>query len=940
MKNPLLMLAAAGFVLSPVAQVFAAEASQVEEVERIQVTGSRIKGIDMEGAQPLVTIDADDIKSSSANSVSELLREVSQTRGGTGTFSTSASGALSGSSPAGQAAGSLRGLGASSTLTLINGRRVSVSSFAFGSENFVDINAIPLAAIERIEILPTGASALYGADAVAGVINYILKTDYQGLELNLSYGDSEASSDDSKKNFNLVWGKSFENSNLTLFADYYDRNATYLRDREQTAESFFPSKQHAWASYNTLFFDLAKDKVDPNCPDDIRFDDRDDAHPAERFYEYCAYNSNQYRPYEPAFEQWGAGATFNMDFDNGTQWFNELMFSQTQGQGESTSAPLNGIEVPFFDPRDPDSLHPSLTNPDGTLNPIGQAFVDFYEAEFGEIIDDSFQIYGRLPDTRLVENETRSWRFVTGLRGDWGEWAWETALSASRSESEQLGSAGIASRSKLEAALNGALCSDGSICEPGEGFLISPYDAWAARGDGVNDPAAWDLIYEPVPRNGKSSLYSADFSLTGDLFEWRGGTISAAFGGEVRREELEDIPSELAEGTFENGFQPEVIRFGSTRVEADRTTWALFGELQVPLAEGLDMQLAGRYDHYSDFDGVFNPQVGLRYQPFDSLILRGSWASSFRAPSLAQVGADVKLSSAVVECKPELAMGYADCDGASDFSIDTIEFGNDSLEAEEADSYNLGLAYSPTDDITLTLDYWNIEHEQLVSVDPEFTLLQALSNPELLHCDSVPASNPQGVPVRCDENGVPLSPLVVDGDVHLQLQNLGTQKTDGIDLTYRHYFSGLGIDWTLLADVTHVLSFKRQKSASVGEEELAGTYQYPETLATTTLRFDRDQWFGSVTALYTSGYEDNDLDALSDFDLARLGITADREVPSWTKVNLQLGYDVGDHQTLRLTVENLFDREAPVVYGSSQNIDVYNHDILGRYYRASYTYRF
>ncbi|SHG93907.1 TonB-dependent receptor domain-containing protein [Ferrimonas marina] len=937
MNNPLLLLAAAGFALSPLAQALAAEESTPE---RIEVTGSRIKGVDLEGAQPLVTIDAEDIKSSSANSVSELLREVGQTRGGTGTFSTSASGALSGSSPAGQAAGSLRGLGASSTLTLINGRRVSVSSFAFGSENFVDINAIPLAAIDRIEILPTGASALYGADAVAGVINYILKKDYEGFELNVSYGDSEASSDDSKKNLNLVWGKNFGNSNLTLFADYYDRNATYLRDREQTAESFFPSKQHAWASYNTLFFDLAKDKVDPNCPDDIRFDDRDADHPAERFFEYCAYNSNQYRPYEPAFEQWGAGATYNYGFDNGTEWFTELMFSQTKGQGESSSAPLNGIEVPFFDPRNPDQLHPALTNEDGSINPIGQAFVDFYEDAFGGIIDDSFQIYGRLPDTRLVENETQSWRVVTGLRGDLGSWIWETALSASRSESEQLGSAGIASRSKLEAALNGALCTDGSICEPGEGLLISPYDAWAGRGDGVNDPAAWDLIYEQVPRNGESSLYSWDFNLSGDLAQWQAGVISAAFGGEVRREELEDIPSELAEGTFENGFQPEVIRFGSTRVEADRTTWALYGEFQIPLADSLDMQLAGRYDHYSDFGGDFNPKVGLRYRPLDSLVLRASWASSFRAPSLAQVGAGVKLSSAVVECKSGIAEGYADCDGASDFSIDTIEFGNAELQAEEADSYNAGFALSPTDDITLTLDYWRFEHEQLVAVDPEFTLLQALADPSLLSCDSVPAQNPQGVPVRCDDSGNPLTPLVVDGDVHLQLQNLGTQETHGLDLTYSQDFTALGVDWTLLSDITHVLSFKRQKSASVGEEELAGSYQYPETLASATLRFARNDWFGSMTALYTSGYEDNDLDALSDFDLERLGISADREVPSWTKVNAQVGYDLGEHHTLRLAVENLFDRDAPVVYGSSQNVDVFNHDILGRYYRVSYTYRF
>ena len=142
--------------------------------------------MDLEGTQPVTILSAEDIDRSGASSIYELLQDIPQLKGGAGTFSTSESGSTSTSTPAGQAAASLRGMGPSATLTLINGRRVA-PSFAAGTQNFVDVNSIPLAAIERVEILATGASAIYGADAVAGVINYILKKDYQGAELEVSY---------------------------------------------------------------------------------------------------------------------------------------------------------------------------------------------------------------------------------------------------------------------------------------------------------------------------------------------------------------------------------------------------------------------------------------------------------------------------------------------------------------------------------------------------------------------------------------------------------------------------------------------------------------------------------------------------------------------------------------------------------------------------------
>lgn len=236
MYNKLFLGVAAALLSSGYTHAQQSEQASLEKVERIEVTGSRIKGVDLEGTQPVTIISSEDISRSGATSVIELLQDLPQLKGGAGTFTTSESGSTSTSTPAGQAAASLRGMGPSATLTLINGRRIAPSSFAAGTQNFVDVNAIPLAAIERVEILATGASAIYGADAVAGVINYILKKDFTGAELDVSFSDSFEDNDESKKQLNLIWGSAIEGGNVTVFADYFDKNQFNASDRNYTAK--------------------------------------------------------------------------------------------------------------------------------------------------------------------------------------------------------------------------------------------------------------------------------------------------------------------------------------------------------------------------------------------------------------------------------------------------------------------------------------------------------------------------------------------------------------------------------------------------------------------------------------------------------------------------------------------------------------------------------
>lgn len=919
LRNPILGMSLSALALSMGAALAQDEDVTEEEttttthrVERIQVTGSQIRGVDLEGAQPLISISAEDIRNSSATTVSELLREVGQTRGGEGSFSTFSSGALQGDSPVGQAAASLRGLGASSTLTLINGRRVSASSFANNFENFVDINSIPLSAIERIDILATGASATYGADAIAGVINYVLRRDFEGTELNVSYGNSEASSNDGKTSVNLISGRNFGNTNVTAFFDYYDRKPLFDRDRERTAQSFFPSQQGTFPSWNTRFFD-DDDYVEAGCPENLS--------KVGSFGEYCEYNQNAFLPTYTALETVGAGLMVTHEFDQVT-WFNEFMFTRSEATSNSTGAPWSGYDVAFDHPNMPDELR--------------DRFLDLWDS-IGEAPLDEIRGWGRFPDGRTITNTTDSMRFVSGLEGSWGNWFWESAASYSESRSEQQAVAGIFNRERFEASLFGELCADGSTnCAPGDGGLwYNPFG-----GQANNSQQVLDLLQEQLPRNGVSKLYSIDFRTSGDLTELRHGALSAAFGVEARREEVSDRPDPLARGTFENNYMPGVIGFGSTGASASRNQWAAFAELFIPITETLDAQVAGRYDHYNDFGGEFNPKVGLRWAPTDEWVFRGSWAQSFRAPSLSQVGAEITLSSFNLDCKPEFRGNYCG-ETQVERNILTKVFGNEDLEAEDSESLSFGFAFSPNRDITLTFDYWQFEHNNIVGVDGEFLLQRSLSDPSLRFCGELPATVSQGVGFEeCDENGVGIVTSRLAGDVHLQLENLGTQKTRGIDLTYTHHFDIDGVArFTWLTDVTHLLEFERQLSQNAEPERLEGTFRYPQTILTNTLRWSRDAWFGNVRVQYTSSYDD-DIEGFRQADLDRLGISANRKVPSWTKVNTTVGYEFSENLIVRFNIENLFDRQAPYAYGTSANVDHFNHDTMGRFYRLSAMYRF
>lgn len=914
------LCAPAALAQTPPAAEDAAETAQ--RLDRVTVTGSNIRGIDLEDSQPVRVIDAEEIRSYGAVNVAELLREISQTAGGTGNFNTTSSGALQADSPAGSAAASLRGLGSSATLTLVNGRRIAVSSFANGSESFIDINAIPVAAVERVEILSTGASAVYGADAVAGVVNFVLREDFEGLRISASYGDSFRGTDEARMYTNLVTGFRGESTRGMLVVDAFQRNALYDRDRAISAVEPRPSQQGVFPSFID-FFGMDDELVEAACPDEQRFDGRP-GFPRGGFGEYCALNRNQFTATDPWQRRIGAYGTFGAFFGNGLEYFAELALQRNQAEADSAPAPWSVIEgVPFSHPDFPEELRERLIDAGA---------------------DDRFPIdaFGRFPDARTLEVTTTNWRLLNGLRGSLGTgWDWETTLTASRSRAEQEAVAGIYNRERVLAGLRGTLCADGSTgCTPGgDGLWYNPFG-----GQAVQDPAVLALVREQVPRSGSSTLYAWDGRLNGFAGALGGGDIGWALGAEARREKVADRPSPLATAGPENDFVVPVFGFGSTAVDASRTQWAVFAESFLPVTERFDIRVAGRYDHYDDFGGDFNPALSFRWRPSDFVLLRGGWNTSFRAPSLAQVGAGVTLSSGALPCSPGSEFFDSFCGGFSgdDGYLSEI-YGNPELKAETAEAWYLGTVFNLGDNTTLKIDYWRFDQRDLVDIDDLELFRRALADPSLVF-DSRGARPPfgqVGIGTRGGAIGDPVD------DVFLSLINVGRQRTDGVDIGFDHRFPETGLGrLSFYTDATWVRSFQRSQSCSAtdpstrrgagpcvdGQQliERVGEFRFPEWTVNAGLRLTRGDVTARLWANHVDGYYDDD---------ERADVPAERRIGSWTTANLNLDWDFSERQTLGLTIRNLADRDPPVALGSAANVDLFNHNTLGRTWTLTWIYR-
>ncbi|NRA85433.1 MAG: TonB-dependent receptor, partial [Gammaproteobacteria bacterium] len=849
--------------------LFAAEAQQEKAVERISVTGSHIRQNDMEGPSPVLSIDADDIANSGAQDISELLSKLSVA--GQGTFSTQGNDADDTSN--GGSAISLRGLGADSTLVLLNGRRISVSAFAKNiGTAFVDINSIPVSAIARIDILKDGASATYGSDAIAGVVNIILKKDFSGLEMSASIADTTEAGG-KEKSFSILWGNGDEKGHTTVIIDYFDRDGTMFADRDYSKSAdqsarggadqrsssgnpgtYIPATIGADGSITTKS-DLYDRVPDINCPAELLKGT------------LCRYDYAPLMSSVPATERAGIVIMHESAVGEDTKFFAEASYQRN-------SSVVKGAASPSFN-----EFYMLKDNP----NLQGTWLQDLFPGE-------DITMRRRLTETggRQKEAVSNSSRIVLGFKGivafNAGEWDWETGYTFSHNSNQEFGQSGFVQTSKIQQAI-----ADGSF---------NPLST-------TQPQSVIDAITVNTTRNGKSSTKSFDAKISGELFDVAAGTVAMAIGAEYREEKMEDLPDQM----FLNG---DIFGTEATASSGERDQTSLFIEFGVPITDDLEMQLALRYEDYSDFGTNVSPKIAFRWAASEDVTLRASWGEAFRAPSLVQLGlGEAQQSPNLVDTlRCPLTGADEDCDPIERTVIYT---GNENLKAEESESFNIGVIWSVTDQLSIGVDYWNYDQENLVTLDPKLILNNPLTNNDPAFVKREPSST--AIPGRIVE-------------IYDTYRNLGGQKTDGLDVDINYTLADTNAgDFKVGLSLTWINNFE-EIDAEGTARDLNGQYQHPEYRWTTSVDWNKNDFAAAARINYIGEYAD-------DADAGATGM-----VDSMVTLDTNVSYFGLKNTRLTFGVNNLLNEEPPFGTTTFMGYDQQTHSAQGRFWYLKGTYTF
>ncbi|WP_437882365.1 TonB-dependent receptor [Pseudomonas sp. LRF_L74] len=858
------------------------EEASVPVLKRVIVTGSNIRRSDSEGSNPVQVIDAEALARLGKTSVTEVLR----------TITANAGNSFNGNRNSGWATGSsgvsLRGLSLKNTLILLNGRRVANYVFPESqlSDAFVDVNALPVNALERIEVLKDGASAIYGSDAVAGVINLITRQDYQGLEVAGSTGfASEGGAE--KNDANLFGGfGSLEDDGYNLFFSFKGHQGNRLDQDERGSTKYGDYRDKAggglngWSAAGARYLDAsgvshALLDADGNCPAGMVYGQS--AAYDGKAGDTCAWNRASTTTMLPGSERYQLFHSGTFKLGDATEFFYEGNYSHIHGDliASNSYFTLNSGSSWALDPATglgvtlPNTLSGSSPN-----NPTGQDVTLEY----------TFLDLG-------VQNRTTSsdfYRVLSGLRGEWRDWSWEGTVFHSANRVEMTSNGGLVNRYALYDAINS-----------GSYNLTNP----AANSQAVRDSLSVDL-----KKDGRSTLSGTDFKISGELFDLPAGPIGFAGGVEWRQESLSlDVPDVVASGAL---LRPSLQYVA----DASRDVSAAYAEFNIPVFDSLEIQLAGRGDYYDDVGGAFSPKLGFRWQPLKQVLVRGSVSEGFRAPSLSEASSDNYTIGFTTIVDPLTGATVA----PTKFSV-----GGDDLDPERVRSYNLGVVLSPDELTNISLDYYNIRIDDVIALESDAAIAK-----------------------RNDPNEVIRDASGNVSSINSSLKNLTRMNTSGFDLEFSRRLptKGLG-DFDLTSTWTYINRYRVQDTADGPLNDYAGTNglnmsAIPKTKGRTTLGWRYADWDTALTWNYNGSYEQKQL---------KTGVNGiHSRVEAYNQFDFYLGYEGVKDLTLYLNVDNLLNEKPPYdPWGySSMGVavrapyDVTQYDLLGRYVTLGFNYKF
>ena len=703
----------------------------VQQGERVEVTGSSIKRIDAETGSPLQVLTRDDIQHLAPQNTEELLRSISATNSVGNVVTATGAGATTG----GISSVSLRGLGAQRTLVLVNGRRLS--SFGgvagTGEASSIDVNSIPVAAIERVEVLKDGASAIYGSDAIAGVINFILRSDYQGLLAEGQYGQTTHAGDGRSYTSDVVVGfgnLEKDRFNVMLTASYEKDQAIYGAQRSYANSSVTLNGNNDYTSSNTypsnIFIPSGsyRNFLAPTYAAQVA----NGTYPTFGFTS-CApstvspvvYGTNRCR-YDPAPlvplipDQRRDSVGFNGQFaitPNATAYL-EANASRVITKYSEQASPISQA-VGSLPPTNPYSATQNaiLSGPTGAAidagygagtaaGLIGTSAVilpvtsPYYPAAFAAaqgLAGSPLLLTYRAIEAggRQIRDESTSGRVVAGLKGSAYNWDYDIGVLHGESKLREKDVGGYELYSEIL-----PLLATGTV---------NPF--------GPSTPAAQqalaNTVYHGEAFETKTQFSSVNGHASRDIFNLPAGPLSVAVGGDVRHEAYRFTASDA----YQTG---DITGYGGNGLGIDksRNVEAAFVELDVPIIKGLDVDLAGRFDNYEYVGNTFNPKASIRWQPIKQFLGRASIGTGFRAPALDELYAPVTTGVSTEISDPlrcPAAPGGPDCN--KQFNI--TSGGNASLQPEKSTSLTTGFQIEPTDNVHFGVDYFDIKLRNTIS---------------------------------------------------------------------------------------------------------------------------------------------------------------------------------------------------------------------------------
>ena len=814
------------------------EEESEERVEKIEVTGSHIKRIDVEGPSPILTLDREALDQSGYNSVSDALREQAIVSFGSVREN-------SGSTVAGVATVNLRGLGSSRTLVLLNGKRLPTDAVG----GYVDLNLVPMAAVERIEILKDGASATYGSDALGGVVNIITRKEFNAFELSSRMYVTELGGGN-KTEMNAVTGTtSNRGSAIAVFA-YRKNEDLFSKDRKWSEVG-----RSTLGSPGSYRAGTLTDNNTPTTPNDASDDTftatgnwtADANCPAGQILtttsgqQYCTFNFAEFSSELPTIEQTSFLTDFTYDIKESLTVFGRL--GAIKKNADWQYAPAPGIF------KIPSSVADTINN--GTTLPGVTAGSDlevrYRTVELGN---------------RKSEITTTSFMVLGGLKGQLGDtWDWEVTSYATEINRLDLSTSGYALSNKLT-----QLIADGD------------FNPFAASGSRDPNNKLDSAFYQPWQRS-ISRLNATEIKFTGEAFELGDAAVGTAIGVQTTQEYFLDQNDNLS-------VEGQVFSSAGSSGEGSRSSISVYNEWGIPVTDSLEFQLAARYDDYSDFGSTTNPKAALRWQIMPSLMVRASAGTGFKAPQMQDLYASDSFGY------PTFVDQVAcDRDGAGATSCEPAQYlvqssGNTGLQEETSTSTNLGVLYQPNNNFSFGTDFWSIQMDNIVGISYE-----ELTRAELNGVDETQ----YGVEVQRDANG-DITQIIAP------LQNLSSQTVQGVDFAMNYgWLTGYG---KMSVDVQHslMLNYETEGFPGAGARNVLNENGNPAWRNVTSFSWMPNNAHSmSLTARTIAGQEKSAPDTVDD------GFLDD-----YTELDFQYVYNAKWDGQFTLGVKNLESKTPPL----------------------------